>query len=241
MSTSATSHTLCKKLKRKLDHDDDFTMRWKEKKLSPSPGPTNGDTDSRCDAAFFDSPCKELAKDLLGCALFRVVEGDVCWGRVVETEAYLGWEDKAAHSYNGRRTERNEATYMPPGTAYVFSIYGMHHCFNISSRGDGAAVLIRALEPLGGVADMRARRKAVKKDRDLCNGPGKLCKALDIDKGCDRVDLVTSQLVWVEHLEGVEPGWEVVESRRIGVDYAEEWADRPLRFHLKNSPHVSKQ
>ena len=105
-------------------------------------------------------------------------------GRIVETEAYLGGDDKASHSYNGRRTDRNEAMYMKPGTCYVYSIYGVHCCVNISSLGEGAAVLVRALEPTAGEGLMKKRRKSAKKSRDqaLCNGPSKLCQALDITR-----------------------------------------------------------
>jgi len=167
------------------------------------------------------------------------------WGRIVETEAYLGGEDKAAHSYGGRRTSRNEAMYMPPGTAYVYSIYGMHRCFNISSDGEGAAVLIRALEPLGGIEDMRTARKAsTKGNKNLCNGPAKLCQALGIDKSCNQLDMTGSSQVWVESLD-LEAGTgnhEVVESTRVGIDYAgEEWAKKLLRFYVKGSPFVSKR
>ena len=160
----------------------------------------------------------------------------------METEAYLGGEDKAAHSYNGKRTQRNEAMYMPPGTAYVYSIYGMHHCFNVSSRGSGAAVLIRALEPLGGLETMRERRKGAKKERDFCSGPAKLCQALSINKTCDKLDLASSDELWVELLEEAVPWGEVAESGRIGVQYAgTEWAEKLLRFYFKDCPHVSKK
>ena len=161
----------------------------------------------------------------------------------METEAYLGGEDRAAHSHGGKRTERNEAMYMPPGTAYVYSIYGMHSCFNISSRGAGAAVLIRALRPLGGLESMRERRKRVKKDRDLCNGPAKLCQAMTINKTCNKLDLCSSKSLWVEfpgEVEDIEGS--VVASGRIGVDYAgEEWSSKLLRFYFRDCQFVSKK
>ena len=236
--------TLCRKLKRK--RDEYYSQQVVSKKHCEANSPTavqspSSATGTRCGQAFFDSTCEELARKLLGCALFRLTAGELCWGRVVETEAYLGGSDKAAHSYNGKRTDRNEAMYMPPGTAYVYSVYGMHHCFNISSRGDGAAVLIRALEPLGDVASMMERRKSVKRAKDLCNGPAKLCQALGVDKTCDRVDLLSSQSLWVE-LPGEWEEFEVVESGRVGVQYAgEEWANKPLRFYIKDSPYISKK
>lgn len=231
----------------------------------------------RCSFDFYDCPCEELAKKLLGCLLVSSSPGGggakggsgakkdneswKCWGRIVETEAYLGGEDKAAHSYGGRRTERNQAMYMFPGTSYVYSIYGMHCCFNISSRGPGAAVLIRALEPLEGLDHMRICRKVARKEQDLCNGPAKLCQALGIDKTCDQLDLTSSQRLWVElpvvgGAEAVSGSGgtgdsaavggastsEVVESARVGVQYAgEEWAGKLLRFHVRGSKFVSKK
>ena len=173
----------------------------------------------------------------------QLPSGALCRGRIVETEAYLGGEDKAAHSYNGKRTERNMATFMQPGTAYVYSIYGMHCCFNISSNGEGAAVLVRALEPLQGAENMRERRKAAKKDKDLCSGPAKLCQAMGIDKSCNKVDLVSCDSLWVEPRATTTPinDVDIVRSVRIGVDYAEEWAKKPLRFYIKGNPCVSKK
>lgn len=197
----------------------------------------------KCDRKFFSRPCSELAKSLLGCVLVRVCsDGTECKGKIVETEAYLGGEDKAAHSYNGKKTERNTAMYMQPGTSYVYSIYGMYCCFNISSQGEGAAVLVRALEPLVGVASMQSRRKAAKKDKDLCSGPAKLCQAMEIDKSCDKVDLISCDKLWVEPNQSDSEHMDVIETGRIGVEYAgEEWATKPLRFYIKNNPCVSKK
>lgn len=235
--------TPSKALKRKID-EDCRSDEQKKRKASPAPitQPLASHTGTRCDSAFFDCSCEELARSLLGCALFRKTEDHLCWGRIVETEAYLGGEDKAAHSYDGKRTQRNEAMYMSPGTAYVYSVYGIHHCFNISSKGSGAAVLVRALEPLGGVESMKRRRKCAKKERDICSGPAKLCQALNIDKACDKLDLVSSAILWVERQQGAVPWVDVVESGRVGVQYAgTEWADKPLRFYFRDCPHVSKR
>ena len=173
----------------------------------------------------------------------RLPSGIVSRGKIVETEAYLGGEDKAAHSYNGKKTERNTAMFMQPGTAYVYSIYGMHCCFNISSDGDGAAVLVRAVEPLEGMELMREKRKAAKKDKDLCSGPAKLCQAMDIDKTCNKLDLVSCDSLWVEPRATTTPlnDADIVKSARIGVDYAEEWSKKPLRFHIKGNSCVSKK
>ena len=106
---------------------------------------------TRLDRSFYDQPAEDLAKNLLGKLLYRVLDnGEVSFGRIVETEAYLGEVDKACHSYGGRRIGRCEPLYMAPGTAYVYVIYGMYHCLNVSSQEPGACVLIRALEPLQG-------------------------------------------------------------------------------------------
>lgn len=247
---SSVEDTLSKKLKRKReefnDQDGEESIPHKKHLSTADHEHVQPSTAGRrCGRQFFDKPCEQLAQDLLGCALFREAErGLQCFGRIVETEAYLGGEDKAAHSYNGKRTERNEAMYMPPGTAYVYSIYGMHCCFNISSQGDGAAVLIRALEPVGGMASMMVRRKGVKKPQDLCNGPAKLCQAMGIDKTCNKLDLVSGREMWVELPPKSGPGpcaGETEASKRIGVDYAEEWADELLRFNIKDCPFVSKR
>ncbi|CAG9857748.1 unnamed protein product [Phyllotreta striolata] len=140
-----------------------------------------------------DLPCQELAIYLLGKVLVRKLEDDtILKGRIVETESYLGGEDKASHSFNGRRTSSNEPMYMPVGTCYVYFTYGMYHCFNISSRESGAAVLLRALEPFQGVEIMekfrsnrnkskQAVRKKIKTSK-LCDGPSKLCISFDITK-----------------------------------------------------------
>lgn len=162
-----------------------------------------------------------------------------CKGRIVETEAYLGPMDKAAHSYNRKRTPKNEAMYMPPGTCYVYSIYGIHNCVNVSSDGEGAAVLIRALEPLEGIEEMKKRRKTCKKDFDLCRGPAKLCQSMGISKGMhNMIDMCVSMEIWVES-DGYELD-EIVTCSRVGISYAEEWVESPLRFYIKGNKCVSK-
>ena len=128
--------------------------------------------------------------------------------------------------------------YMSPGTCYVYSIYGIHNCVNISSQGEGAAVLIRSLEPLEGVETMRKRRKKCHKDFELCRGPGKLCQAMGITKEHNTSNLCTSAEIWVESRE--EEELEIVSCPRIGIDYAEEWAEKELRFYIKGNKCVSK-
>uniref|UniRef100_UPI001ED82452 DNA-3-methyladenine glycosylase n=1 Tax=Scatophagus argus TaxID=75038 RepID=UPI001ED82452 len=133
---------------------------------------------------FFNRSCLSLAKALLGKVLIRrCADGTELRGRIVETEAYPGGEDKASHSAGGKRTERNTAMFMKPGTIYVYPIYGIYLCMNVSSEGEGAAVLLRSLEPLHGQPVMRQLRAARRKegsrqlkDKELCNGPSKLCQ-----------------------------------------------------------------
>ncbi|XP_066131585.1 DNA-3-methyladenine glycosylase [Saccopteryx bilineata] len=197
---------------------------------------------------FFDQPAIPLAQAFLGQVLVRQLDdGTELRGRIVETEAYLGPEDEAAHSRGGRQTPRNRGMFMKPGTLYVYLIYGMYFCMNVSSQGDGACVLLRALEPLGGLETMRQLRSTYRKgktsralkDRELCSGPSKLCQALAIDKSFDQRDLTKDKAVWLEH----SPSWPrelaVVAAARVGIGSAGEWAQKPLRFYVQGSPWVS--
>lgn len=184
-----------------------------------------------------------VARGLLGQRLVRIDhDGRRVAGIIVETEAYLGSNDRAAHSFNGHRTPRNESMYLTGGHAYVYFIYGMHHCFNVvcGRRDEAAAVLVRALEPAEGVERMRARRTAARRDRDLCSGPARLTQALAIDRTLDGLDLRRSGELWIERAP--PPAKHRILARpRIGVDYAGEWADRPLRFLIDGSEHVSRR
>ncbi|HVF41580.1 MAG TPA: DNA-3-methyladenine glycosylase [Pyrinomonadaceae bacterium] len=169
-------------------------------------------------------------------------EGARVSGRIVETEAYLGAEDKAAHSYGWRRTARTETMYAKGGTVYVFFVYGMHHQFNVVTGAEGTptAVLVRAVEPEEGVESMRERR-AVPKERELTSGPGKLCKALGIDRSFDREDLTTSARVWLEDAGVSYKPEQIAAGPRIGIAYAEEYALKPWRFWVQGNAFVSKQ
>lgn len=174
----------------------------------------------------------------------HIVDGQRVAGLIVETEAYLGVEDKAAHTFGGRRTPRNETMYREGGHAYVYFTYGMHHCINVvASRIDHpVAVLVRALEPSEGLDTMYRHRAKAKRDTDLCSGPGKLCQALAINRSHDGTDLVKSRTLFIERVrKRVYPNTQITVSPRIGVDYAAEWAAEPLRFHLRDHPHVSKR
>jgi DNA-3-methyladenine glycosylase len=182
-----------------------------------------------------------VARDLLGRVL--VVAGPAgqrTSGRIVETEAYRGPRDRASHAWDGRRTARNEAMYGVGGTAYVFFVYGMHYHVNVVTGVEGMphAVLVRALEPLEGIEAMRRRRPGLP-DRDLTSGPGKLCAALGIDRALDRADLLGDR-IWIEPGDGPVPRSRVAVGPRVGVDYAGEWAARPWRFWIRDSPYVSR-
>jgi DNA-3-methyladenine glycosylase len=193
-------------------------------------------------AGFSGDPVT-VAHNLLGQRLVRVLDGRRLAGVIVEVEAYLGARDRAAHTYKGRRTARNESMYLGGGHAYVYFTYGMHHCLNVvcGRPGDGTAVLLRALEPTEGVELMFARRRAAKKTGDLCSGPGKLTQALGLDRDQDGLDLRTSTSLFIERLRrGPHPPSTVTRTARIGVAYAGIWANRRLRFLIKQNPHVSR-
>uniref|UniRef100_A0A452E7M0 DNA-3-methyladenine glycosylase n=1 Tax=Capra hircus TaxID=9925 RepID=A0A452E7M0_CAPHI len=235
------------------------TMGQKKQRLHLGPPATLGPTRSiyfsspegrpaRLGSAFFDQPAVSLAQAFLGQILVRRLDdGTELRGRIVETEAYLGPEDEAAHSRGGRQTPRNRGMFMKPGTLYVYLIYGMYFCMNVSSQGDGACVLLRALEPLGGLEAMRQLRHALRKgaagralkDRELCNGPSKLCQALAIDRSFDQRDLARDESVWLEQGPPAPSEPAVVAAARVGIGQAGEWAQKPLRFYVRGSPWVS--
>jgi len=187
---------------------------------------------------FYQRDTKKVAKDLLGKILVHNVRGRRLAGRIVETEAYLGVIDLAAHSYGGKRTERTSTMFMGGGHAYVYLIYGMHFCLNVVTREMGVpeAVLIRAVEPLEGLEQMRKRRPSARKDTDLTSGPGKLCAALGITRKQNAL-LFTGDELFIEDGPRVK---NIVASPRIGVDYAEHAAEWPLRFSERGNPFVSK-
>ena len=189
----------------------------------------------------------EIAQDLIGKLLVVPTEsGELVSGMIVETEAYLGEIDKAAHSYNNRRTARNEITYAAGGHAYVFFIYGMYFQFNVvcGEKDSPHVVLIRAIEPVEGIEIMRERRleknpNAAMPDKNLSSGPGKLCIALNINRRLNGEDLLGDK-IWLEDYKNFT-GDEIKIGKRIGIDYSEEFAEKPWRFWLKNSAYVSKK
>jgi DNA-3-methyladenine glycosylase len=186
--------------------------------------------------AFYDRDPEQVARDLLGCIVACRSSEGLTAGRIVETEAYLGPHDPACHAVAGR-TRRTRWLFGPPGTAYVYFIYGVHWCLNAVTReeGFGSAVLIRALEPVEGIALMRERRD-VPRDRDLTNGPGKLCQAMGITGAHDGISLVTSHLTI--HGGAPLPDDRVALTPRIGITKAADW---PLRWVVRESSFVSRR
>jgi DNA-3-methyladenine glycosylase len=192
--------------------------------------------------AFFERPSEVVARDLLGRFLVREIAGERLVLRLVEVEAYLGPGDRAAHTWGGRRTERVRSMYLGGGHAYVYRIYGIHHCLNVVTGrpGDGTAVLLRAGEAIEGGRRMARRRHVAGAPRPghLAGGPGKLCQALDVGHELDGASLLAGVLRIVAG-EPVDDA-AVVRGPRVGVDYAGEAASWPLRFALAGSAEVSR-
>ena len=195
---------------------------------------------------FFDRDTLTVAPALLGKYLVRSYGGTLLAGRITETEAYSGRCDKACHAYNYRRTARTETLFMAPGHAYIYFIYGMYHCLNFVTEPEGepAAVLLRALEGAAGVDVMRRLRYGdapmnAYRRKNFLNGPGKICKALDLTTAQNRLDLTGDTLFLCDSLADIglaEPPHEperLCTGPRIGVDYAEEAKDFPWRFWLE--------
>ena len=175
---------------------------------------------------------EKAARSLLGDLLVHYLPEGKLVGKIVETEAYLSENDPACHASRGK-TRRNEAMFGPPGTAYVYLIYGIHNCFNVVTRekGIGEAVLIRSLEPLEGI-DFMFRRRGVNDKLNLSSGPGKLCQALGITREHNGIELTRGSLVILD--SGEQPVYEA--DSRIGISVAK---DKKLRFYISDNPYVS--
>lgn len=188
---------------------------------------------------FYLRDANLVAPELLGKILVHKTGEETTAGMIVEVESYLGPEDKGAHSYGNRKSERTKIQYGPGGYAYIFAIYGMHWCFNAVTNGPEKpeAILVRALEPVEGIGLMKCRR-GTEKLNDLCNGPGKLCQALGITKAQYGADLCGEELYIADYRSFTDG--EIAVSPRINIDYAEEWKDRLWRYYVKGNPHVSK-
>ena len=197
---------------------------------------------------FYNRSALEVAKDLLGKGLVREVDGKVLKGRIVETEAYIGATDKACHAYNGRRTKRTEPLYEEGGVSYIYFIYGLYHCFNVvtNEKDVAEAVLVRAIEPLNEfdyVSKVRYNKEynelTKTQIKNLTNGPSKLCLAYLINRDINVLKLYEQGPIYIEDDSYDE--FEIVDTKRIGIDYAEEAKDFLWRFYIKDNPFVSKK
>ena len=195
---------------------------------------------------FYSRDTLTVAKELLGKVLVHNVDGYVLKGKIVETEAYLGLADKAAHTYGGKITKRVETMYGKPGHAYVYFIYGKYFCLNTVTVKEGVpeGVLIRGIEPLEGRDQMILNRfdKGIEEltryeMKNISNGPGKLTMAMNIDRDLNKEDLCMDKL-YIEL--GDDEDLDILETTRIGIDYAKEAIDYPYRFYIQGNPYVSK-
>lgn len=197
---------------------------------------------------FYKQDALTLSKEILGKIIVREVDNITLRAKIVETEAYIGEIDKASHAYNGRRTERTEPLFREGGISYVFFIYGKYYCFNVISgiENKGEGVLIRAVEPLNEF-DYLAKKRfnesydklSESKKKALTNGPSKLCMALSIDKSDNYKNLYEKGDLYIE--DGDCEKFEIIETKRIGIDYAEEAIDFPWRFYIKGNKYISKK
>jgi DNA-3-methyladenine glycosylase len=195
---------------------------------------------SRLSRDFFARDTLTVARELLGQRLVRVLDGRHLSGRIVEVEAYIGEDDQACHARPGP-TKRNAPMYGPPGHAYVYLIYGMHHCLNIVTEQEGfpAAVLVRALEPLAGIEEMRVRRGG-RPDLPLTSGPARLCQAMGIDRRFNATDLCTPDALLFLEEDVAIPGDAIVTGPRIGVRGDKVAVTVPWRFYVRNNRYVSR-
>jgi DNA-3-methyladenine glycosylase len=183
----------------------------------------------------------EIAKDLLGKFLFTKIEGVITGGKIVETESYKGIHDKASHAYGGRFTERTKTLYESGGVTYVYLCYGMHYLLNIvtNKKNFPHGVLIRAIEPIIGFETMLKRRRQEKISFSLTSGPGALTEALGITKNQNQIKL-TNSIIWIEDRNLKIEKKQIIESPRVGVDYAEEDAFLPWRFRIAGNKWTSR-
>ena len=182
----------------------------------------------KLDRSFYDRPTLDVARELIGKFLARRLRGKLLVGRIVEAEAYLAHPDRASHA-SRKDPKRAAIMFGPPGFAYVYMIYGMHHCLNLVTEGDGTAgaVLVRGLEPVEGIEVMQRNRKRPMPLHNLTSGPGKLCQAFGIDRSFNGVDVCADRLCLEDR--GYTPK-RICTGQRVGVEYAGEWARKPWRF-----------
>lgn len=195
----------------------------------------------RLEPGFYErSNVVKIARELLGKALYTQVAGVSSGGIIVETEAY-SWKERGCHAFGGKMTPRNDVMFSKGGCAYVYLCYGLHNLFNVVTNGEGLAeaVLIRAIEPIEGIDIMSERRGKVENPFQLTSGPGKLTKALGIDRGFNGKYLLNSE-VWIEDVGEKLGSKHIVVGKRIGIDYAGKDAKLPWRFLIKGNSWISK-
>ncbi|MGZ9585444.1 DNA-3-methyladenine glycosylase [Paenibacillus marinisediminis] len=217
-----------------MHHDRDIAMPVDVEAALPG---------QRLPRSWYRQGALRLGPQLLGRTLARRVEGGIIRTMIVETESYVALHDKGSHAYGNRRTKRTETMFLDGGVAYVYLIYGMYHCLNVvaASTDQAEAVLIRGVAPLSAEDErlmQQLRPLKSRKAAELSNGPGKLCRALAIGKELDGADLVNGEDIWLEAGTLVEPS-RIVCAPRIGIPYAEEYADKLWRFYIEGHPYVS--
>lgn len=198
---------------------------------------------------FYIQPTLKVAKQMLGKYLVRKIGNKKLIGKIVETEAYIGPEDKASHAFGGKKTKRNRAEWLIGGHIYIYLVYGMYWQLNISTGKEEKpeCILIRALEPISEIFKSKTQNAKCKitmqnskfyKLKNLANGPGKLCRWMKLDKSFYGEDLTKSKRIWLEEGTKIKPN-QIIASKRIGIDYAKEWAHKPWRFYIKDNPFIS--
>lgn len=182
----------------------------------------------------------KIARELLGKSLCTRINRILTTGIIVETEAY-SWKEKGCHAFNGKMTDRNKIMFEKGGHAYVYLCYGIHNLFNVvtNRKGIADAILIRAIEPVDGLTEMTLRRGDLQNPQRLTSGPGKLTKALGIDRSMNGKYLLNDE-VWIEDVGEKVSGKHIISSHRIGIDYAGQDAKLPWRFTIKGNKWVSK-
>lgn len=185
---------------------------------------------------FLNDDVLSVSRDLLGKCLMTNIDDVLTGGIITETEAYRAPEDKASHAYKGRRTKRNEAMFLRGGRTYVYLCYGIHALLNIVSGEEGIphAILIRAIEPTVGIAEMKKRRMKNSTVKDLTTGPGSLSKALGITLEHNNLPM-PNDLIWIEESGLTISPLRIIASPRIGISYAGEYAEKPWRFRISAS------
>jgi len=203
----------------------------------------------RLNRKFFLRPTLLVAQELLGKYLVRKIGNEIFEGKIVETEAYIGPEDKASHAFGGKITPRNKVEYLEGGFCYIYLVYGMYWQLNITTEkaGKPECVLLRALEPLidekkfkNPALPVSGQKLKLSELKKIAGGPGRLCRWLRLDKSFYGEDLTKSKRLWLEDRGEKIKKLQIVKAKRIGIDYAKEWADKKWRFYIKGNKFVSK-